>query len=262
VSRYCVSGKLPSDDLARGEPQPIGFRAAISRKEGSETLIKVITITHQPGSRGTELARLVARTLGWEILDHQLVDRIARIADLDVQTAGQLDEQAVRWWRRLLTAGIGVAAPSPHVTPRWLGDVDEDSVHDLTVQVIQAAADSGGCVIVGRGAQCLLQDRGDALNVLVHAPIDERVRTLRARYPECADAQAFLKAIDSQRARYIRHYYGRDWLDPTLYHLCVNASLGLAAAAMLVNLAVTSTDEGCTPSAEREVSLCHSQHQL
>jgi len=69
-------------------------------------MIRVITITHQCGSGGTRLASLVARKFGWELLDHHLVDRIARIAGLDVATAAQLDAQAARWWRVLRHAGV------------------------------------------------------------------------------------------------------------------------------------------------------------
>ena len=119
-------------------------------------MIRVMTITHQCGSGGTQLASLIAREFGWELLDNHLVDRIARIAGLDVATTAQSDEQAARWWRRLQRAGIKPAACSPYICPRWSDEVDEDSVHALATQLIQAAADSGECVLVGRGAQCLL----------------------------------------------------------------------------------------------------------
>jgi cytidylate kinase len=225
-------------------------------------LINVITITKQVGSGGSKLARRIAHKLRWELVDDQLVDRIARIADLDGQTATQLDEQAVRWWHHLLEAGSSIAASSPHVTPRWLGDIDAESVHDLAVELIRTAADSGGCVIVGRGAQCVLQDRGDVLHVLAHAPIEERVRALRIRYPESADVEVLLKQVDLQQASYIGRHYGKDWLDPSLYHVSVNTSLGLDAAATLVHTAVICTARSCTPYVEEEVSLCHWPRQL
>ncbi len=225
-------------------------------------MIRVITITHQCGSGGTQLASLIARKFGWELLDHHLVDRIARIADLDVATAAQFDKQAARWWRGLRHAGINPAACSPYVSPRWLDEVDEDSVHALATQLIQAATDSGECVVVGRGAQCLLQGRADVFNVLAYAPIEERVQALQARWPEHSDVQALLTGMDSQRAAYIRQHYGRDWLDPTLYDLCVSTSIGLDRATTLINEAVVFPDRSWTPSTEEEVPLCHSPVQL
>jgi hypothetical protein len=103
-------------------------------------MIRVITITHQCGSGGTQLASLIARKFGWELLDHHLVDRIARIADLDVAKAAQFDEQAARWWRGLRPPRINLADCCPYVSPRWLDAVDEDSAHALATQLIQAAA--------------------------------------------------------------------------------------------------------------------------
>jgi len=225
-------------------------------------MIRVITITHQCGSGGTQLASLVARKFGWELLDHHLVGRIARIADLDGATAAQFDEQAARWWRGLRHAGINPAACCPYVSPRWLDEVDEDSVHALATQLIQAAADSGECVVAGRGAQCLLQGRADVFNVLAYAPIEERIQALQARWPEHSDVQALLTWMDSQRAEHIRQYYRRDWLDPMLYDLCVSTSIGLDRAVTLINEAVVFPDTIWTPSTEEEVPLCHSPVQL
>ena len=225
-------------------------------------MVRVITVAHQSGSGGTQLASLIARKFGWELLDYHLVDRIARIADLDVATAAQFDEQTARWWRGLHHAGINPADCCPYVSPRWLDKIDEDSVHALATQLIQAAADSGECVVVGRGAQCLLHGRADVFHVLAYGPIEQRVQTLQARWPEHRDVQALLTGIDSQRAEYIRQYYGRDWLDPMLYDLCISTSIGLDRAATLINDAVVFPDTCWTSIAEEEGSLCHSPVQV
>ncbi len=225
-------------------------------------MIRVITITHQCGTGGTQLASLIARKFGWELLDHHLVNRMARIADLDAATAAQFDEQAARWWRGLRHAGINPAAGCPNVSPRWLDEIDQDSVHDLATQLVQAAADSGECVVVGRGAQCLLQGRSDVFNVLVYAPIEKRVQALQARWPEHSDARALITEMDSQRAEYIYQYYGRDWLDPMLYDLCVSVSIGFDRAATLINDAVVFPANNWLPTAEEEMGLCQSPVQL
>jgi cytidylate kinase len=225
-------------------------------------MIRIITITHQCGTGGTQLASLLARKFGWELLDHHLADRIARIADLDLATAAQFDEQAARWWRILRHARINAADCSPYVSPRWLDEIDEYSVHALATQLIQAAADSGECVVVGGGAQCLLQGRADVFHVLAYAPMEQRIQALQARWPEHRGVQALLSGVDSQRAEYARQYYGRDWLDPMLYDLCISTSISLDRAATLINDAVVFPDTSWTSIAEEEGSLCHSPDQL
>jgi hypothetical protein len=104
----------------------------------------------------------------------------------------------------------------------------------------------------------LLQGRADVFNVLAYRPIEQRVHTLQAGWPEHADVQALLSGLDSQGGEYIRQYYGRDWLDPLLYDLCVNTSIGLDRAATLINDAVVFSDTSGTPTAKEEVSGCHS----
>jgi hypothetical protein len=198
-------------------------------------LINVVTIAREYGSGGAELGRLVAVRLGWELLDRQLVDRVAGIAGLDPETAANLDEHAHRWWQRAL---VGMSYAAPFVAPDASGEFDEDSMRAVTIGLIRKAADSGGCVIVGRGAQLFLQGRTDVFNVLAYAPIEERVRRIRARHANCADVQALIKQVDGQRASYIREYYERDWLDKTLYDLCINTALGLEVAAELITTAI------------------------
>jgi cytidylate kinase len=101
---------------------------------------------------------------------------------------------------------------------------------------MQKAAARGDCVIVGRGAQCVLQDREDVLHVLIYAPWAERVERVRARSESSQDVEELTRMTDDQRATYIRTYYGCDWKDPHLYHMMINSQIGTEmAACMIVN---------------------------
>ncbi len=205
-------------------------------------MISVVTIAREYGSGGAELGRLVASKLGWELLDRQLVDRVARVAGVDPKIAARLDEHAHRWWQWVV-AGMSYAAPCAYGSPERCGVFDEDSLHDITMRLLQRAADSGKCVIIGRGAQCFLQGRTDVLNVLAYAPMEQRVWRLRARQPDCIDVRARIKEVDSERAGYIRQHYGKDWLDKSLYGLCINTALGLEVAADLIIAIVGSAHD-------------------
>jgi cytidylate kinase len=216
-------------------------------------MIRVITITHQSGNGGTQLASLIARKFGWELLDYHLVNIIARTVDIEDAPAGEFDQQAARGCSGVPHSEINPATARPYLFPGWLDEVDEDRVHPLATQPIQAAVDSGECVVVGHGAQCLLQGRADVFNVLAYTPLEERVRAIQVRWPEYPDVPALLRWMDAQRAEYIRHYYWRDWLDPMLYDLCVNTSIGLDRAATLITDAVVFPDTRCPRVTEEEV---------
>ena len=225
-------------------------------------MVRIITVAHQAGSGGTQLASLIAHKFGWELLDYPLVDRIARIAVLDVACTTQADEQAARWWRRLRHAGMDTPARSSNASFRWLSCVDKGFVHVLATQLIQVAADFGECVVVGHGAQCLLRGREDVFNILAYAPLNERLRAFQARWPEHQDILSLLTDRDSQRADYVRQYYGKDWLDPMLYDLCVSTVIGLDRAATLINDAVVFPNNNRTPIEAERLSLCPVLEQL
>jgi hypothetical protein len=99
-------------------------------------------------------------------------------------------------------------------------------------------------------------------HVFAYAPIEQRIQSLRARWPEHKDVEALLTGIDSHRAEYIRRYCGKDRLDPMLYDLCISTSIGLDRAATLINEAVVFPDTRWTSIAEKEGSLCYSPDQL
>lgn len=200
-------------------------------------MIGVVTIAREYGSGGAELGHLVSVKTRWELLDRQLVDRVAHVSGVDPKLAASLEEHTHHWWQWAI-AGMSHGSPHGYSTPAQACEMDEDFVHDITMRVIQRVADAGNCVIVGRGAQCLLHARTDVLNVLAYAPVEERLRRLRTRLPECADLKALIKRIDNQRAGYVRQHYGKDWLDKSLYDLCINTALGLEVAAELIIAAI------------------------
>jgi len=78
-------------------------------------------------------------------------------------------------------------------------------------------------------------------HVLVYAPLAEKVARMKIRHPQERDLQALLYRIDSGRTHYTQHYYGVDWSDRGLYHLCVNSTLGIDSSAKLIAQAVHSS---------------------
>lgn len=108
----------------------------------------------------------------------------------------------------------------------------------LTRQVMLKAAATGHCVIVGRGAQWVLQDREDVLRVFVYAPWVERVERVRARAESGQDVEESIRVADEERASFIPAYYRGDWKDPNLYHLMISSQIGTEMAARTIVNAV------------------------
>ena len=198
---------------------------------------RVVTVSREYGSGGAAIAAKLAASVGFQLLDRALIERIATAARVDPGTAEKLDEHVDPWLARLGRAlwfgGIDAVA-----------EVDREAVVDaermavLAARVIEEAAVIGDCVIVGRGAQCVLRGRPDTFHVFVYASVPDRVARLRRRLGAQADLAQVIDATDRERAAYVRRHFGEKWLDPQLYDLMVNAAIGEDAAAATVRTAL------------------------
>jgi cytidylate kinase len=126
--------------------------------------------------------------------------------------------------------------------------VDRDTLQQFTANVIEGAAKESHCVIIGRSAQCVLQTHPLVLHVLVYGPLAEKVVRMKHRHPGECNLPALLHRIDSERSRYTKSYYGRDWSDRGLYHLCVNSTLGIDACADLIVQTIQSSVQSVNES--------------
>ena len=197
----------------------------------------VITITRQFGSGGSEIAGLVARALGWEVIDNEFVDAVARRAGLTAAEVAQREERAPGLLERVART-LAVASPEMFMTAASAPSVerDEATIVKMTEVVIAEAAAQGQIVLVGRGAQAVLAQRPDALHVYVVATRPWRMKLAVERLGvDAANAGKIVDEIDRRRDDYVNAYYGRARQDLSNYDLVVNAEkLGFEGAAGLI----------------------------
>jgi cytidylate kinase len=196
-------------------------------------MFNAVTIAREYGSGGAEVGRRVAERLGWEFVDREIIERVAAMGKVDRSWAEEADEQSCAWWERVLS-GFRHGGPDAYIGELADSGVDRDSLRRFTAHVIEEAAKTGRCVIIGRGSQCVLRNHPQVLCVLVYAPVTEKIERTRDRHPQTPDLAAVLQGKDSERLRYVREYYGCDATDRSLYHLCINSTLGLDTCAGLI----------------------------
>ena len=201
-------------------------------------MFRVLTVASECGAGGSIIAKMVAETLGWHLLDRELIEAVARTAHVDTETVGRYDEHVESWWHRFNRGGLQAAAIYAGVACADAQLFDADAVADITRQAISEAADTGSCVIVGRGAQCGLQNRSDVLHVFVYGPWHERVSRVRGRERSACNVEELIQLQDQERASYIRTYYGCDWKDPHLYQMILSSHMGIENVSWLVVEAV------------------------
>ena len=198
----------------------------------------LITVTRQYASGGSDIARLVAKALGWTLIDNEFVDQVARLAGLPAEEVAQREERAPGLLERLAST-LAVASAEMFISTAGSPpavDADEATIIKMTERVIAEAAAEGRVVLVGRGAQALLALRGNALHVYVVAGRPWRRKLAVERLDvDPANVDRVVDETDKQRDQYVKSHYGRDRQDLTTYDLVLNAErLGFEGAAALV----------------------------
>lgn len=205
--------------------------------------IDVITISREFGAGGSDLATELGARLGWPILDHALVERVAARLKLDPRTVEVLDEHPPTLFSRVASALLIAPVESPMLldTSQVLSP---DAVADASRAAITEAVADPPVIIVGHGGQLMLRDRPRTLHVRLVAPIEARVQRICARGGcDARTASADIRRIDEARTGYVRRYFHHDLRDPLLYDLTINtgrASIAEAADLVLARLHATS----------------------
>ena len=189
-------------------------------------MFRVLTIAREYGSGGAVIGRSISERLGWKLLDKAFIENIACAAKVDPELARRLDERTDSWLERLGRQGFWRGALEGVAVVSQPDFFDAEAMAALAQNMIEEAYRRGNCVIVGRGAQCVLQDRKDAFHVFIYAPWAERVARIRQRLPGQTDIEELIRSTDRQRADYIRTCFRLNWMDPHLYHLMISSQLG------------------------------------
>jgi cytidylate kinase len=196
----------------------------------------VITISRMYGSGGSEVASRLASALGWTLLDNALVDAVAQRLGVTAAEVEAVDEKVPTLVQRLADA---MAYTSPELAPATAEapmPPSEERVVDVTGRIISEAVQAGNVVLVGRGAQCMLAAREDALHAFCYAPMDALIaRVARRRSISLEEAHEEVDEINRQREQYVKAHWKRKWKAHENYHLCLNTAwLGIEGTVELI----------------------------
>jgi len=196
----------------------------------------LITVSRQYGSGGSEVAERVARALDWHLYDNAVVDEVARRLGMPAEEVSAREERVPSLAERLASImALGVPEVMPTVADLAM-QPSEERIVEMTKRVIEEAVQSGPAVLVGRGAQCMLAERADALHVFCYAPT-EALSSYAVTNLGIAreDAARVVAERNHHREQYVKQHWKRDWRDFANYHVCVNTAwLGLDGAAELI----------------------------
>lgn len=219
---------------------PVGANASSEQERRAAERMCAITISRLYGSGGGEIAARLAQRLGWRLVDHEVVVRVAHSLGITEEEAEARDEHTADLISRILSSFSLVYPGADPLTPTT--PADGEHVYQQTLrEVIDQFASEGHVIIVGRGSHLLLADRRDVLRVAIAAPLRQRIAYVARREGlDEAAAKDRIRRKDDARRRYVETHYHQRPFQPEDYDLTVNtAILSLDQALDLICLALT-----------------------
>lgn len=181
---------------------------------------RIITIGRQFGSGGHEIGAEVARRLGIECYDKQLITMAAKRGALNHERLGAFDERQESPW---LYEGI---YEGNHRVQR--GQPISEVLFRLQSDVIRSIARREDAVIIGRCADFVLREALDTelLTVFIVAPFENRVqRKMRLEGIGQKRAESLVRKMDRQRGKYYKAHSGLEWGDPQKFDLYFDSGI-------------------------------------
>jgi cytidylate kinase len=192
-------------------------------------MVRFITVEREYGSQGAAFAYQLAEKLKWRLVDHCLVEEIAKDAGIPQAVVERCDERLDPWYYRFGKAfwhGSIERLPALPETQVF----DSERIRELIQQKLKSMVEQSRCVIVGRGSTCALAAVPGGFHLFVYASLNRKKRWFEQSFPQQAKmAEQELAATDKRRAAYIWRFYQQDWTDRRLYQLMLNSCMGLEA---------------------------------
>ena len=175
---------------------------------------RIITISREFGSGGRTIGKKVAAKLGIPCYDSELIEKLAQESGFTKDYIKEAGEY---------TPGGFLASAFSN---RAFGPTNEDILWEMQCRIITELAEKESCVIVGRCADCVLQDKADCLKVFIHADMafrDERIVKVYGEREESPEQR--LRDKDKRRAAYHRFYTNMKWGYAENYHLTLDSGV-------------------------------------
>ncbi len=187
---------------------------------------KIITIGREFGAGGAEVGRRVAKELGLEYYDKDIILKTA-------MASRNLDPEQVRRWDERVPKNFGFAQSLFDFYNKPL----EEEIWKAQRDAIRELANKESCVIVGRNGDYILKEFDHCLNVFIHAGFEWRVRRMTGMMDQVPADQVVndVRAVDRARKKYCEYYTNRVYGDARNYDLTLNTEkLGIDKAVQMI----------------------------
>lgn len=184
-----------------------------------------INIGRQLGSGGKLIGEKIARRLGINLYDKQLINLAAEQSGISTEFFERADEKESHSFFSTLLGYLRspFAGGEAGLTN---GVLSSEALFKIQSDVIRDLASRESCVFVGRCADYILRDSPRAVNVFISGEWSDRCdRLCRLHGISTAEAEELMTRTDAKRASYYNYFSRGTWGMASTYHLCVDSSV-------------------------------------
>lgn len=186
----------------------------------------VISINRELGSGGRTVGRKLAERLGVHFYDKALIKALEEKYNLTAEEIEKLKGRKHNWWadfERIAQIGHGLVTPySSLYKTSDSGLPTTEEMFKVETEILQDIASEESCVVAGRSGFYVFRDHPNHLNVLIQAPIPNRVaRVAEKQNMTLEEARKTIDKVDKMRENYVKKFTGFSRYESRFYDIII-----------------------------------------
>lgn len=201
--------------------------------KGDDIMKSIITISREFGSGGREIGQALAKDLGIDFYDKELLEMASKESGICEELFVKHDENYTNSFLYSLVMGNYPVTADGRLNPEMPLN---HKIFLAQFDTIRKIADKGPCVIVGRCADYILKANKNVINFFITGNMLQKKKRILDRYDiEKNKVEDFIRKTDKRRANYYNYYSDMKWGEAKNYDLCINSSkTGIKGAVELM----------------------------
>jgi len=182
----------------------------------------VVAISRENGSRGRELGKMIAKTLGVSYYDKELLRFASEESGISEELFEKYEEKYSLLYRIAKKVYSGEIIP-----PGRVDFLSGDNLFNYQAKVAKKLAEEESFVLIGQCGGFVLGDMPNLnlIRVFVTAKKEDRIKSLEEKFHlSIKDLEKLIERTDKHRAGYFQYHTGEKWRDIRNYDICIDTS--------------------------------------
>ena len=182
----------------------------------------IIAITRTCGSGATSIGKILAKNLGVEIYDRNILRLASDDSGISEELCARADEDQkqsllFRASQKVYSGGL--------IPPEKEDFTSNNNLFNYQAKVLRELADESNYVVIGRAADYVLRDKPGLVRVYIYASREKCIeKEMNRQKIDWKTADKFISKTDKYRRDYYRYFTGQEWENMQNYDLCINTT--------------------------------------